>query len=286
MAVRRSTHVTLAALAALLLLIGVYAIVRVADSSASGSQGSATGDTAGPTGSTDSTGSASPSGGSGSVGGRQGGTGGGSKAPGAVEISGPTVDNVFPQNPRDSAGRYLADICLVLSNENAGFPVRIRSYSVEGAGAQIAESCGGMSAKGAVWNDGGVTDPVNTCAAGSLLEPKSQSPRHVCSLRISRPAGLGAGTATLYVKVTADCTPSSPSPCPSSTHPVTAIITTAIAFEFAADPSASGSGGDTSGTTSPPPGGETGDAGETSGTPSATSAGGDAGGDTSGLSGT
>ncbi len=108
----------------------------------------------------------------------------------------------------------------------------------------------------ASWNirDGApdVKDPVNACSAGTMLEPTSQAPRHGCSIRFARPDGLGAGKATLDIKVTVRCVSRSPRPCsllggqyaPSSGHPVTALVTTTHTMTFAPDSSASAGGTD------------------------------------------
>lgn len=250
MAANRGTHVALAALAALLLIFGVYGIIQVVsdDSPAPTSQGSSSGGGDGSTGS------------GGSSGGGGGGSGGSGQS-GIARISGPTVDNVYPLDQSDSQGRYRADACFVLVNNDADVPVQFESVSVQGAQAQISDRPCEVRAvdddgEPASWNirDGApdVKDPVNACSSGTVLEPASQAPRHGCSIRFARPDGLGAGKATLDVKVTVRCVSRSPRPCsllggryaPSSEHPVTALVTTTRTMTFAPDSSASGGGTD------------------------------------------
>lgn len=181
------------------------------------------------------------------------------------------MDNVYPVD-RDNEGRFgPLGGCAVLINTDADVPVQIRSVSVRDA-KQVRISDDPCELAGLeVWDSYGLTPPVKTCVSGTVLEPKSASPRHGCSLRIVRDAGLEGGAVPLDVDVTATCTSPSPRPCsllgepyaPSSQHPVTAIVTTTRALTFIADSSVSGgtATGDTGTTGGDTDGGTTGDTG-------------------------
>ncbi|MCG5216000.1 hypothetical protein [Streptosporangium sp. KLBMP 9127] len=230
-------------LAGLVLVVGGYGIVRavVDGSSTASSEDSVTGD--GPD-SSDLSGSSESGAPSETSRSSQPTEGEDTRGSGTVQISGPTVDNVYPLE-RDDEDRYPATGgCMVMVNTDADISVTIRSIGVQGAG-QIrisGEPCD-TPAEGAVWNDLGVTDPVNACSPGMVLEPASVSPRHACNIRLDRASGSGAGTATLGVVVAARCTSRDPRPCsslgrsrsPSAERPVTMIITTTITALFRGD---------------------------------------------------
>ncbi|GHH63448.1 hypothetical protein GCM10017673_04320 [Streptosporangium violaceochromogenes] len=277
MAARRTTHAVLGSLAALTFLAGLYGAIRSAGDGSSAStpqnpvstsDDSADGDrpksweTSGgkttgthPVGSgtvpftpPDREGPKSPGGGTENI---------PSRESGAARISGPTVDNVYPVE-RDGDGNFSAvGGCAVLANTAADVPLRIRSLGVQGAAqVHISDDPCQITASDASWNIGlNLTDPVNACSPGTVLEPASRSSRHGCSVRFTRPTGLGSGTATLSVEVTAECASRALRPCsrldgryaPSPRHPVGVVVTTTRTITFAADPSAPQSPG-TSGT--------------------------------------
>ncbi len=254
MAVRRRTHIILAALAVLLVIIGGYGIVRAVVGTSSTSSSGPADDTSpdspdssasseshrpsrssAPSGSPRS--SRSPDG---------GGEDGGFGRSGTIRIPGPTLNNVYPQD-KDNEGRFSATGgCLVMVNANADIPLQIRSIRMQrGTQAKIPDEPCDTPADGSSWNDEtlGVTDPVNPCSPGITLEPASVSPRHACNIRIVRVPGLGAETALLDIEVVARCTSKTPRPCsllgerhlPSAERPVTAIVHMTYPALFRAD---------------------------------------------------
>ncbi|MEV0323207.1 hypothetical protein ACIBKX_26000 [Streptomyces sp. NPDC050658] len=175
------------------------------------------------------------------------------------------MDNIYPLDQTDTEGRYRADACFVLVNNYADISVTVSSLSVQGAQASLSDApCKIPASPEASWNIGeGVTDPVNRCGSGTVLEPKSRSPRHGCSVRFQRDPDLAAATATLYVDVTAECVSRSPRPCsrldarysPSAGHPVTVRVTSSRTFEFGgpvSPPSGGSSSPETGGSSSSP----------------------------------
>lgn len=281
MAARRTTHAVLGSLAALMFLAGLYGAVRSAgdgssastpqnpastsDDSAAGNRPKSRETSGEKTTGTHPKGSGtvpftrpsresskSPRGGTENI---------PPQESGAARISGPTVDNVYPVE-RDGDGNFSAvGGCAVLANTAADVPLRIRSLGVRGAAqAHVSDDPCRITASDASWNiDLNLTDPVNTCSPGIVLEPASRSPRHACSVRFTRPAGLGAGTATLSVEVAAECTSRTLRPCsrlgeryaPSPQHPVSVVVTTTRTITFVADSPAPESPG-TSGTPDTP----------------------------------
>lgn len=219
MAVRRRTHIILATLAVLLVVIGGYGVVRaVVDTSpTASSSGPAADNPQDSPNSSDSPtspksldpsqpldpsqshrpsrSSATPEPSRSSRSPDNGGGGGGFEGSGTARIPGPTLNNVYPQD-KDNEGRFSATGgCLVMVNTNADIPVQIRSIMMQGGTqAKIPDQPCDTPADGSSWNDEtlGVTGPVNPCSPGITLEPASVSPRHACNIRIVRVPGLGA----------------------------------------------------------------------------------------------
>lgn len=252
MAVQRSTHASLAALALLILLGGVYGIVRVASGGPSGSGSERPGDAGSSVGGSLIPGNSGASGATGSPGepGNSDGseTSGNSGAPGANEntsgrssggngstgdnsstdtgkepdgtdelhLPGPTLNDQYPV----VKGRDITDFgptggCIVLANE-IDRPVRVQSFHMQTpTNVRIDdEPCVDAETPAPdVWGDG-LTPPITTCVSGTLLEPRGQTPRHACSLNLVRSEGLDtAEPATLVVDVTGKCSSASSHTC-------------------------------------------------------------------------
>ncbi|MER6424479.1 hypothetical protein [Streptomyces sp. NPDC001137] len=239
-------HVTLAALAGVLLLLGVFVIARTASGGGDSSSGSGKRpDAAGPgvvsegqsgANASGGEGQGSSGGGSGGGGSSRGGSstsgGGGGQQPGAIRVGGATFTNDYPiYNFPDFKGPVG---CFAPGN-----PSRIVQLKIQEVGLLDADNVQPLiSGCDDAGDAGGVVDtPLSQGCVGKVLDPGTGC---LMTAQVKAP---GPGRATVYVKAEATCTSHSGWPCnspelarysPSPQHPIVAQVTTNQVITFPA----------------------------------------------------
>ncbi|MEV1081037.1 hypothetical protein AB0I98_22745 [Streptomyces sp. NPDC050211] len=269
-------HVTLAALAGVLLLLGVFAIARTAssggDSADSGgyrpdaagsgvaSEGQSGANASGEVGQGSSGGGSADGGGSG---GGSSTSGGGGGRPGSVRLPGATLDNSYPLDgypsytppPGDTeAGRG----CFAPANHSTAVPLKIVSVWLSHAhNAELKQGCEGVS-QGVHPTRPDSVPLSQGCPSGTVLRPDYANG---CVLYIHTRTP-NSGGATVHVEVEATCTSHAAWPCDSQTltrysvspqHPMVVRLTLSQVLTLTAPSFGGDSTPPESPTSSPPP---------------------------------
>ncbi|MFE6174718.1 hypothetical protein [Streptomyces sp. NPDC056464] len=217
-------HVTLAVLAAVLLLLGVFVIARtVVSGDDSGPDAGARPDAAGSGAQAGGDGGESAGGGQGEGGGADadGGGNGGSRPgtngrhPGSIRLPGATVDNAYPiyEFPNFKAlDDSRSGGCFAPANHSPAVPLTIVSVWRSNAdNIDLVHGCAGDDLVGSHPIRAGEVPLSQGCPQGTVLEPDYGSG---CTLWVETDTP-GSSQATVNVQVEATCTSHAAWPCDS-----------------------------------------------------------------------